>query len=161
VKVIGEWVKAGGSLLLMGNDSANCELKNFNKLAAVFGVAFTDKSVNMVKNDIYEQGVVYPGIGNQIFKTPAKMFLKELSVLNFWSPPANVNATKDGDVIIATTQYGKGKVLIVGDPWLYNEYVDGRKLPAEYENYAAAADLVKWLLSGKNKNEPANKIALQ
>jgi unsaturated rhamnogalacturonyl hydrolase len=29
---------------------------------------------------------------------------------------------------------------------LYNEYVDGRKLPADYENYKAAEELVKWLL---------------
>jgi len=145
VKAISEWVKAGGSLLLMANDSANCELKNFNKLAAVFGAAFTDKSINMVKNDIYEQGVVYPGNSNSVFKTTKKMFLKELSVLNI-KAPAKANATKDGDVIIATAQFGKGKVLIVGDPWLYNEYVDGRKLPAEYENYKAAEDLVKWLL---------------
>ena len=145
VKTISDWVKAGGSLLLMANDSANCELKNFNKLAAVFGVAYTDKSINMVKNDVYEQGVVYPGNGNPVFKTTKKMFLKELSVLNI-KAPAKANATKDGDVIIATAQFGKGKVLIVGDPWLYNEYVDGRKLPAEYENYKAAEDLVKWLL---------------
>ena len=145
VKTISDWVKAGGSLLLMANDSANCELKNFNKLAAVFGVTYTDKSINMVKNDVYEQGVVYPGNGNPVFKTTKKMFLKELSVLNI-KAPAKANATKDGDVIIATAQFGKGKVLIVGDPWLYNEYVDGRKLPAEYENYKAAEDLVKWLL---------------
>jgi len=145
VKAISEWVKAGGSLLLMANDSANCDLQHFNKLAAVFGVTYTDKSINMVKNDTYEQGVVYPGNGNSVFKTTKKMFLKELSVLNI-KAPAKANAVKDGDVIIATTQFGKGKVLIVGDPWLYNEYVDGRKLPAEYENYKAAEDLVKWLL---------------
>jgi len=145
VKTISEWVKAGGSLLLMANDSANCDLQHFNKLAAAFGVTFTDKSINMVKNDVYEQGVVYPGNGNSVFKTSKKMFLKELSVLNI-KTPAKANATKDGDVIIATAQFGKGKVLVVGDPWLYNEYVDGRKLPAEYENYKAAEDLVKWLL---------------
>lgn len=145
VKAISEWVKAGGSLLLMANDSANCELKNFNKLAAVFGITYTDKSINMVKNDVYGQGVVYPGNANPVFKTTKKMFLKEISVLNI-KAPAKANSTKDGDVIIATAQLGKGKVLIVGDPWLYNEYVDGRKLPAEYENYKAAEDLVKWLL---------------
>ena len=145
VKAISDWVKAGGSLLLMANDSANCDLQHFNKLAAAFGVTYTDKSINMVKNDVYEQGVVYPGNGNSVFKTTKKMFLKELSVLNI-KAPAKANAIKDGDVIIATAQFGKGKVLIVGDPWLYNEYVDGRKLPAEYENYKAAEDLVKWLL---------------
>ena len=48
--------------------------------------------------------------------------------------------------MIATAKLGKGTVFAVGDPWLYNEYVDGRKLPAEYENYKAAEDLVKWLI---------------
>jgi unsaturated rhamnogalacturonyl hydrolase len=50
-------------------------------------------------------------------------------------------------VIIATASYGKGKVLVIGDPWLYNEYVNGRKLPDTYHNFAAATDLVRWLLS--------------
>ncbi len=144
-KAITDWVKAGGTLLLMANDSANCELQNFNKLAAKFGISFTDKSINMVKNDIYGQGVVFPGTGNPIFKSPKKMFLKELSVLNIKSP-ATINTVKDGDIIIATATFGKGKVMAVGDPWLYNEYVDGRKLPVEYENYKAAEDLVKWLV---------------
>lgn len=149
IKAISDWVRAGGNLLLMANDSANCELKNFNRLAGVFGVTFTDKSVNMVKNDTYGQGVAFPGNNNSIFRTSKKMFLKELSVLNV-KAPAKANTEKEGDVLIATTPFGKGKVLIVGDPWLYNEYVDGRKLPAEYENYKAAEDLVRWLL-GANK----------
>lgn len=148
VKAITDWVKAGGTLLLMANDSNNCELKYFNLLSGAFGITFTDKSVNMVKNDTYEQGVVYPGDKNPVFKTPSKMFLKELSVLNIKSP-ATANTVKEGDIIIATTALGKGKVLAVGDPWLYNEYVDGRKLPAEYENYKAAEDLIKWLLTTK------------
>lgn len=144
-KVIADWVKAGGSLLIMANDSNNCDLQHQNILAAKFGVKFTDKSLNMVKNDQYEQGLVLPGAGNPVFKTPAKMYLKELSALEI-KAPAVANAVKDGDVIIATAKYGKGKVLIVGDPWLYNEYVDGRKLPAEWDNYKAASDLAQWLL---------------
>ena len=145
VKVIINWVKAGGTLLILANDSNNCDLQHLNLLAGAFGVKFTDKSLNMVKNDTYEQGVVLPGAGNAVFISPAKMFLKEVSALEIKSP-AVANAIKDGDVIIATANYGKGKVLIAGDPWLYNEYIDGRKMPAEYENYKAAEDLVKWLL---------------
>lgn len=145
IKVITDWVKAGGKLILMANDSANCDLQHFNKLAEVFGIKFTDKSINMVKNDVFEQGAVLPGSNNPIFKTTKKMYLKEVSALELYSPK-NANAVKDGDVIIATAKYGKGIVFAVGDPWLYNEYVDGRKPPAEYENYKAAEDLVKWLL---------------
>ncbi|MGG9964638.1 glycoside hydrolase family 88 protein [Ferruginibacter sp. SUN106] len=150
VKVISDWVKAGGTLLLMANDSNNCDLQHFNLLAGAFGIKFTDKSLNMVKNDIFEQGVVYPGANNPVFKSPGKMYLKEISALEIKSP-ATANAVKEGDVIIATANFGKGKVLAVGDPWLYNEYADGRKLPAEYENYKAAEDLVKWLLTQSKK----------
>jgi unsaturated rhamnogalacturonyl hydrolase len=145
IKVITDWVKAGGKLILMANDSANCDLQHFNKLAEVFGIKFTDKSINMVKNDVFEQGAVLPGSNNPIFKTTKKMYLKEVSALELHSPK-NANAVKDGDVIIATAKSGKGLVFAVGDPWLYNEYVDGRKPPAEYQNYKAAEDLVKWLL---------------
>ena len=145
IKVITDWVKAGGKLILMANDSANCDLQHFNKLAEVFGIRFTDKSINMVKNDVFEQGAVLPGSNNPIFKTTKKMYLKEVSALELHSPK-NANAVKDGNVIIATAKFGKGIVFAVGDPWLYNEYVDGRKPPSEYENYKAAEDLVKWLL---------------
>ena len=78
------------------------------------------------------------------------MYLKEISVLNV-KAPAKAMVTKDGDVIIATAKVGKGTVFAVGDPWLYNEYLDGRKLPAEYPNYKVAEDLVKWLLKQSQK----------
>ncbi|MBL7737840.1 MAG: glycoside hydrolase family 88 protein [Chitinophagaceae bacterium] len=150
VKAIADWVKAGGTLLLMANDSNNCDLKKFNDLAGAFGIKFTDKSINMVKNDVYEQGVVMAGVNNTIFRATQKMFLKELSVLSV-KAPAKALVTKEEDIIIATAALGKGRVIAVGDPWLYNEYVDGRKLPAEYENYKAAEDLAKWLLTPGKK----------
>jgi len=42
-------------------------------------------------------------------------------------------------------------VFAVGDPWFYNEYVDGRKLPSEYQNYQAATDLVEWAIKQLDK----------
>ncbi|MEY4336255.1 MAG: hypothetical protein RLZZ45_1174, partial [Bacteroidota bacterium] len=57
---------------------------------------------------------------------------------------------KEGKSIMAIVQYGKGRVFALGDPWVYNEYVDGRKLPSEYENFKAVEDWVKWLLKIKN-----------
>jgi unsaturated rhamnogalacturonyl hydrolase len=47
---------------------------------------------------------------------------------------------------MATAKYGKGTVFAFVDPWLYNEYTDGRKLPADYQNYAAGVEFVRWLL---------------
>jgi unsaturated rhamnogalacturonyl hydrolase len=147
VKPISDWVKAGGALVLMANDSANCDLEHFNKLANAFGIKFTNKSINMVKNDVYEQGVVIPN-DNMVFKQPYKMYLKEVSALSI-KPPAKALAIRENDVIIAVAKIGKGMVFAVGDPWLYNEYFDGRKLPAEYPNFKAGEDLTQWLLSQK------------
>ncbi len=144
VAAISNWVKAGGVLLLMANDSANCDLQHLNKLASVFGITFTDKYRNMVKNDEFETGAVLAA-GKQVFRQPYKMYLKEISVLNS-KPPAKALVTKEGDIVIATAKYGKGTIFAVGDPWIYNEYMDGRKLPGEFENFKAADDLVKWLL---------------
>ena len=58
----------------------------------------------------------------------------------------NVVLKHNGFNVMAVAKYGRGKVFALGDPWIYNEYIDGRKLPAEYTNYAAAEDWVQWLL---------------
>lgn len=142
--VISNWVKEGGVLLLMGNDSFNCDLTHFNILASKFGINFTDKSRNMVKNDEFETGAVSTDVTHKVFPG-RKMYLKEVSVLNV-KAPATVLVTKENDVIIATAKYGKGAVFAVGDPWVYNEYIDGRKVLPGFNNYDAANDLVKWLL---------------
>jgi unsaturated rhamnogalacturonyl hydrolase len=144
VKAISDWVKAGGTLFLMANDSSNCDLTYFNKLAGAFGISYEYKNLNMVKNDTYVQGEVWPE-GSSVFKSKYRMFLKELSPVSVKNP-AKADVKKGDDIIIATARLGKGKVIAVGDPWLYNEYVDGRKLPAIYENYKAAEDLAQWLL---------------
>ncbi len=144
---IKNWVKAGGTLVLMANDTANCEHKNFNLLAAEFGIQFTAQSRNMVKGMEWEQGRLDIPSGNLIFKNTSSIYVKELSVLSLKSPAQSVLSDK-GDVIMATSRFGKGKVFAIGDPWLYNEYTDGRRIPAVYQNFSAAKDLAKWLLSG-------------
>ncbi len=145
IQAITDWVKSGGVLVLMANDSANVELPHFNQLAKAFGIEFTDKSRNMVQGDQFEQGKVMIPAGHSIFKTPKKLYVKELSVLSIQAP-AKASITEGADIIMATAKFGKGTVFAIGDPWLYNEYVNGKKIPTEYENFAAAKDLAKWLL---------------
>ena len=41
---------------------------------------------------------------------------------------------------------GREPSIAMVDPWLYNEYTDGRKLPAIYDNYAAGKEFVRWIL---------------
>jgi len=142
---IADWVKAGGVLLMMTNDSNNCDLKHFNMLSDKFGIHFSDKNRNMVQNSEFETGAVYNKTGNAVFKDTKKMYLKEISIIEVKSPAQSL-ITQDGDAIFATAKYGKGSVFAVGDPWLYNEYLDGRKIPAEFQNFSAAKELILWLL---------------
>jgi unsaturated rhamnogalacturonyl hydrolase len=144
IQSIKSWVKAGGVLVLMANDTGNVELDHFNQLAKAFGVQFKKNSINRVKNNNFEEGKILVSASNSIFKAPKKLYLKEVSTLAIQSP-AKAVLESNGEIIMATSKLGKGTVFVVGDPWIYNEYVDGRKLPAEYENFAAANDLVKWV----------------
>lgn len=145
VNVISAWVQKGGVLVLMANDSVNCDLAHFNKLAKTFGITFTARGRNFVQGDHYETGAVPIAAGNEIFKQTKKTYLKEFSIIETKAPAKPV-VKVDNDVIMAVAKYGKGTVFAVGDPWLYNEYTDGRKIPAEYENAKAAYELAKWLL---------------
>jgi unsaturated rhamnogalacturonyl hydrolase len=147
---IANWVKQGGVLLLMTNDSSNCDLQHFNTLSDKFGIHFTDKSRNMVKGNEFETGAVYNKEANPVFKETKKMYLKEISIIDA-KAPATAVISKDGEVVFAMAKYGKGTVFALGDPWIYNEYLDGRKIPAEYENFKAANELVQWLLSKASK----------
>ncbi|WP_419801702.1 DUF4350 domain-containing protein [Mucilaginibacter sp.] len=142
--VIAQWVKAGGTLLLFANDSANVELPNFNKLAEKFGMHFNNQMINHVTDDQhFADGAVIP-VNNPVFKTAAKIFMKDACSITV-KKPAEALLYSGSAVIIAEANFGKGKVVAVGDPWLYNEYVNGR-LPAGFDNDKAAADLVKWLM---------------
>ena len=143
VDAIYNWVRNGGVLLLFGNDTANAEMQGLNKLSGRFGIDFLPQSRNMVQGNRYEMGAIDIPAGNEIFKTARRIYVKEISTMKV-KAPARTALTDKGDIIVAVSKVGKGTVFAVGDPWLYNEYTDGRKIPAEYENYKAATDLVKW-----------------
>ncbi len=146
INTIATWVNAGGVLVLMANDAPNAELKHFNELAAKFGVFFNGDSkgrVPMPSN--YETAKVVVPPGNEIFKNATNLFIKEYSSLKLSGNAKALLKDTDGDTVMSVTKMGKGTVYVIGDPWLYNEYVDGRKLPATYQNFKAAEDLVNWL----------------
>jgi unsaturated rhamnogalacturonyl hydrolase len=104
-----------------------------------------------VEGNKFEQGMVMVNGPNDVLETAKKLYLKEISTLKL-SPPAKPLLVHNGNVIMATVKYGKGAVFLVGDPWLYDEYTDGRKLPADYDNFKAAKDLSRWLLSQSRRN---------
>ena len=152
VKAIADWVKKGGVLALFGNDGQNCELDKFNTLSETFGIKFNkDRKFEVLNND-YKMGRVMIPAGNPIFPNTKEIYIKEVSTLSL-SKDAKSVLTVNGDVLIAMAKYGKGSVFVIGDPWLYNEYTDGRRLPYEYENFKAAQDLSNWLIAQSKGNK--------
>lgn len=152
ISVITQWVKNGGVLLLMANDASNTELNHLNKLAKQFGLEFKKELKNPVTGNQYDMGKIMVPPNHPIFKTGRQLYLKEISALSVTAPAKSVLDHK-GDAVMAVAKLGQGTVFAVGDPWLYNEYTDGRKLPAEYQNFEAGTDLLQWLF----KQTPANK----
>ena len=150
-EAVKDWVSNGGVLVLMGNDSVNCDLAGLNKLANIFGISFSNLSRNMVQGNEFATGAVILSEENELFKSAKKAYLKEVSILEV-KQPAKAVISKNNEVVMAVSKYGKGTVFAVGDPWLYNEYVDGTKIPAEYENFLAGTELAKWLIELAKRN---------
>lgn len=145
VEAICNWVKAGGVLVLMHNDKGNAEFEHINLLANKFGIQFNEDSHNKVIGNEYEGGKIDIPEGNTILPGVKKIYQKEVCSITL-TAPAKAMLKKEELVIFAVAKLGKGTVFATGDPWLYNEYTDGRKLPAEYENFKAAGELVSWLI---------------
>jgi unsaturated rhamnogalacturonyl hydrolase len=150
IEALYNWVKNGGVLVMMANDSNNVEFTRYNQLAAKFGMHFNENMRHDVIDNQFEQGALPIAAGHPVFKNVKKVFIKQLCTQTLSKPAVSVY-TENNEVLMSRAKIGKGTVFAVGDPWFYNEYVDGRKIPAQYENYKAANDLVLWLLQQVKK----------
>jgi unsaturated rhamnogalacturonyl hydrolase len=142
---IAKWVKAGGVLAIMENDTSFADLDHFNVISEKFGIHFNSLLRKHVIGTNWEQGKIVIDGSGPIFHHPHTLYVKDVCTISVKFPA--VPALKEGDdIFMATAKYGKGTVYAFVDPWLYNEYTDGRKLPAMYDNYAGGVELVRWLL---------------
>jgi len=149
---IAAWVKQGGVFLLMANNYKNAELDSIGLLTQYFGMQFTHETLHP---ELSEKGkprnfnscasVNLPN--HPLFAGVSKVFLKEVAPITL-SGPAKAILIENGQTLMAEAKYGKGYVLVIGDPWLYNEYIEHFYLPADFENGKAARNLVN-LLMGK------------
>lgn len=147
VTTIEHWVRNGGVLLLMENDKNSSEFTHFNTLSERFGIHFNAVLRNEVEGHHFEQGRLdLPAGTGGIFPQPLQVYMKEICTITT-SGPAKSVFTDKGDTLMAIAHLGKGTVYAVVDPWLYNEYTDGRKLPADYKNFTAAIQLAGWSLA--------------
>ena len=88
-----------------------------------------------------------------VFKGVSKIYIKEVSDINF-SANAKAVLTENGKVLVAESKNGKGYVFAIGDPWIYNEYIDHDRLPASFENRKSAENLTEFLLGKVPPNPP-------
>lgn len=149
-KIIAKWVKKGGVLLVLSNDVNHAELEKFNLLMQKFGMSFGNEMLHAEKSEPNEprnfnscSSINLPH--HPLFTGVKKIFLKEIAPI-VCTGIAKPILIENGNVLIAESTYGKGYVLAVGDPWLYNEYINHALLPLDFENLLAAKNLVKLLL---------------
>lgn len=149
IKNLEKWVRKGGVLVLLSNDKGNSEFEHLNLLAEKFGIHFNEDSYNRVQKREFEQGKVMVPAGNEIF-SEQKLYMKEVATVSVKSPAKEL-LSAEGKNIAAIAKIGKGTVFALGDPWCYNEYIDGKKLPADFTNYQGTEEWVKWLLKQVSK----------
>ena len=149
-KTIANWVKNGGVLFLLANDKVNCDLEHFNILAEKFGFKFNNDLILHVTDDDHFADGALSTSNSSIFETSRRIFIKDASSISIQHSAKSLLKTANGENVLVSAKYGKGIVLAVGDPWLYNEYTNGR-LPAEFENDKAANDIASFLIKRISK----------
>jgi hypothetical protein len=127
-----KWVQRGGSLMLLGNNKGNCDFSHFNLCAAKFGITF---------NQDTQSG------SSDLGPLPQHPFFVGCDTLHIVGictqtlvAPAQAVFTSGGNVLISTALKGNGKVFAMGDPWVYNEYINSK------DNKPCATNVMKWLL---------------
>jgi unsaturated rhamnogalacturonyl hydrolase len=142
---IASWVKRGGVLVLMENDPDNADIPHLDIVADKFGLDFNNALSHHVIGREYAIGRIDVLQPAPPFTHPHVLYMKDTCSLKLTRGAVPLLTWK-GDILMATAHYGKGTVLAVADPWLYNEYSDGRIPPPEFDNFAAGKEFVQWLL---------------
>ena len=171
-EAIETWVRAGGVLVLMENDSEHADQTHLDLLADRFGIHYNPVTVNKELNNDYTNTLVpIPAGTGGIFHDAHLATMKETATISILpAGPAQAGSilthadveTKadpklagtqptgaaDGTfTVMAVSHLGKGLVYANVDPWIYNEYTDGRKLPLGEDNFAGGLELTRWLVT--------------
>jgi len=135
IDAIEQWVKKGGRLVLLGNDKGNAEFEHFNRLAARFGIEFVETTYPKVVG----KGILTTTGPNPIFENGLTLYLVEIAPLKL-SRDSDLLLADKGTPVMALAHIGQGEVFALGDPWLYNEYIDHK------DNGRIATNLFRMLL---------------
>ncbi|MEI7829449.1 MAG: DUF4350 domain-containing protein [Prolixibacteraceae bacterium] len=150
IQAIKKWVEKGGVLVLMANDAPNCEFTHLNQLAGEFGIYFNHVSLHPVLLRKWDMGAFTSLPDHPIFKGVSKIYMKEISSFTLKSPAKPI-LTEKGNIFMTESKVGKGLVIALGDPWIYNEYIDHKMLPEDFENLKAAENYTDYILKNSRK----------
>jgi unsaturated rhamnogalacturonyl hydrolase len=121
VKAIVKWVDQGGRLVLLGNDKGNAEFEHLNRLAAQFGIEFIQDTIPKVAG----KGILKAEGQGSFFDGAPRFYAVELAPLRLVKRPgADVLLGYQGTPVIALVHQSRGLVFALGDPWIYNEYIN-------------------------------------
>lgn len=137
IEALDQWVRAGGRLVLLGNDKGNAEFEHFNQLAKKFDIEFLEETYPKVKG----KGILIARGTGSIFEDGLTVYMVEVAPLKI-SGEARVLLEDHGTPIMALSHSGKGLVFALGDPWVYNEYINRN------DNRKVAENLFRLLLRG-------------
>ena len=100
-------------------------------MARRFGVEFEEKK----HVDAQGNSKLTLATANGAWFTPGlKFYGVDLAPLRVTAPAAEKLLTERDTVMMAAVREGKGQVIALGDPWLYNEYLytqDNRRIAEE------------------------------
>ncbi|MEJ7605144.1 MAG: DUF4350 domain-containing protein [Bryobacteraceae bacterium] len=131
VEAVTEWVRGGGTLVLLGNDPGNAEFARLNALAGRFGIQFLERKHADAENNS-KLTLLTPKGG--WFSPGLNFYGVDLAPLGITAKDAEPLLTERETVMMAAVPTGKGQVIALGDPWVYNEYLytrDNRQIVEE------------------------------
>ena len=135
---------------MLANYAPNCEFTHLNSLIKEFGMHFNHVTLHPVPNNDCEMGASVNLPYHPLFKGVSKIYIKEVSDISLTGTARPV-LVENGKILIAENNYGKGYVFAIGDPWIYNEYIDHAVLPESFENKNVATNLTDLLISKARK----------
>lgn len=130
---VDRWVQKGGILMLLANDSAECEFTHLNQLSSQFGIHFN--------GDVYGGGYDFTNLPNHPFFTGCTtLHIKGISTFTITSPAQSM-LTVNSKILMVTATKRKGTVFALGDPWLLNEYINTG------DNKKCGTNVMQWLFA--------------
>lgn len=119
IEALVKWVNDGGRLVLLGNDKGHAEFTHLNRLASRFGIQFLEETYPKTSG----KAILVATGKHSIFEGGLQAYLVEVAPLKLVAP-AEPMLTHEGTDVMALAHVGRGMVFALGDPWLYNEYIE-------------------------------------